>query len=218
MEETPEIINSYGDCTIKQFMRCAFEEKYGGLLIKGEATDEKLKEVFEFIYAQYVDGAGLFQTREFELMGYIDSLDHRIQTVKRFVELQRKFIEQFSVPFASAFYLVKEYGYTLHWNHEYPDLDLFLKKLDQVEAKETKYKSQIDKKIKELFDLRQKKVNKEFTLLESRKEFISMMNRLQQAKFVIDKNETSMEDLSIMIKDQRDQIEDERAQRSFKKR
>lgn len=199
-------------------MQCSFEGKHRVLLLSGEATDLQLQQAFEMIYAQYADLSGLYQTREFELSAYIDNLDKRVHTVERFLELQRLFVTEFETPFVPGFSLMKKYGYNLHWNFENPQIDLFVRKLGQIEMKEKKYRTILNAKINELIEFRKKLIKKEFTLLESRKEFISMMNRLQQAKFVIDKNVTTVEELSIMIKDQRDQVEEERAQRTFKKR
>lgn len=212
------IINIAADCNIKQFMACAFENKHRVLLIDGDATDEELREAFEYIYDQYVDFSGLYATREFELSAYIHSLEVRIATVREFIRLQKKFIDEFNIPFVAAFEVVKKYGHTLHWNHDFPDIDLFLIKLAKVESREVKYKSELKAKEKELFDLQRKRITKEFTLLESRKQFLITLARLQQAKFVIDKKETSVEDLALMIKDQKDQAEDAKMERSFKKR
>lgn len=211
-------INTAADCNIKKFMSCAFDGKCRVLLNDGEATDSELREAFEYIYDQYVDYSGLYATREFELSAYMNSLDVRITTVQEFVKLQRKFIEEFNVPYVAAFWQVKKYGHALYWNRDYPDIDLFLIKLTKVENREAKYKSELKAKEKELFELQRKKITKEFTLLESRKQFLLTLARLQQAKFVISKTETMMDELALMIKDQKDQSDEANAQRSFKTR
>jgi len=211
-------IDNAADCSVKQFMECAFKGKYTVLILDGEPPDDELKRAFELIYDQYTDLSGLFITREFELSAYISSLERRINTVARFIELQKAFIAEFNIPFVTGFGLVKKYGHKLYWNHESPDIDLFLSKLDAIPGKEAKYKTDLAAKKKELFDMQRKKIQGEFNLLESRKQFVMMLNRLQQSKFVIDKNNTSMEEVALMIKDQRDQQEDMRAQQSFKPR
>lgn len=212
------IINTAAECNIKQFMAAAFENKLRVLIIDGDATDEELKEAFEYIYAQYVDISGLYISKEFDLSAYIHSLSNRINTICEFVRLQRKFIEEFSVPFVAAFGIVKKYGHSLYWDNDYPDIELFLIRLGKVESKEAKYISQLKAKENELFELKRKRITKEFTLLESRKQFLITLARLQQAKFVIDKKETSMEEVGLMIKDQKEQSEEAVIQRSFKKR
>jgi hypothetical protein len=212
MPEIPSnIISTAADCTVKQFIQCCFEDKRRVLVIEGEATEEQLKAAFEYIYAQYVDFSGLFQSREFEMCAFINSLDTRVQTMKRFVELQRIFIKDFNVPFVPGLDIAKRYGHNLWWNHNNPDLALFLRKLDQIENREVKYQDKVAQKVKELVDFRSKQEKKEFTLLESRKNFITMLNRLQQARFVIDKNSTTVEELCLMIKDHREQVDAEKA-------
>jgi hypothetical protein len=211
------IIYTAADCTVKQFEQCCFEHKYRVLLIDGDATDDELKAAFEYIYAQYVDFSGLFQSREFEMCAYINTLDTRIQTVKRFLELQRIFIEHFNVPFVPGFDLIKKYGHNLWWNHDSPDLSLFNSKLRQIEMREKKYESVIESKVKELVEFRAKREKKEFSLLETRKSFITMVNRLQQERFVIEKRTTTVEELSLMIKDHRDLRETEKIAKTNKR-
>lgn len=199
------IIHSSADCSVKKFKDCAFAGKYKTLLISGEATEEELKAAFEYIYAEYVDYAELYQSREFEMSAYINWLGNRIGVITRFIELQRRFMKEFESPFIPAFGLVKKYGHHLWWDFAHPDKDAFLKKLMQIEMKEKKYEHELNKKVTELLDLQKKKIKKEHTLLESRKDFITMCNRLQQARFVIDQDKTMVEELALAIKDQRDQ-------------
>jgi hypothetical protein len=211
------IIQAAADCNVDKFMKSAFQEKYRCLLLSGDATDDLLRMAFEIIYAEYVDLAGLYVTREFELSGYIDSLDKRIYTVKRFVSLQRTFLNEFDVPFLPGFALVKKYGHRLYWDFNHPDKDAFLKKLQQIEAGESRYQAELNKKVNELVELRKKRVKKEFTLLESRKQFITSMNRLQQQRYVIDKEKTSMEELGLMVKDYRDQANEAEMQNTIRR-
>jgi hypothetical protein len=210
-------INTAAECTVKQYEACRFEDKLSVLLIEGEVTNEELREAFEFIHGQYVDLSGLYETREFEMSAYINSLTVRINTVHEFIRLQLEFISQFKVPYVPGFYLVKEYGHKLHWDHEAPDIDTFLSRLEKMEMKEAKFKSELKRKEKELSDLQQKKSNGEFTPLESRRQFLTQILRLQQAKYVINKKETTIEEVAYAIKDQKDLQDEDRAQRSFKK-
>lgn len=210
------IIQCAADCNKKQFMQCAFQQKFKCLLITGEATDEQLRIAFELIYAEYVDLAGLYQTREFEMSAYIDSLEKRISSVKRFVELQRLFLKEFDVPFLPGFGIVKKYGHRLYWDFNYPDKDAFLKKLQQIEGAEVRYQAELNKKVNELVEFRKKRVKKEFTLLESRKQFITSMNRLQQNKYVID-DKTSMEEIGLMIKDYKDMAAEADMEKSIRR-
>lgn len=221
-ERTYEIIEDAADCTIKQFIRATFEGKLKVLIVDGNPSEEeykilepKLKNAFEYIYAQYVDISGLYRSQEFEILAYIDSLDKRIWTMKRFVELQRTFMSHFDMPFLPGFAIAEKYGHRLVWNPEYPDL--FKKQLDAIPTKESRYSIKVNEKVKELVELRKKSITKEHSILESRKEFISMLNRLQQHKFVINKSETTVEELGLMIKDYRDQIQTEKMNGKFVK-
>lgn len=211
-----KIVETASDCTIKQFMRCAFENKYDGLVISGKPSQKVLKDAFEFIYAQYVDISGLFLSQEFEILAYIDSLNKRLGTLREYVGLQNGFYSHFGMPYLKGFWIHEKYGYRFTWDPNNPEI--FLQKLNQIPVKESKYKIKIAEKTKELLDLRKKKEKKEHVLLEPRKSFIMTLNRLQQQKFVIDKSTTDMETLALMIKDIRDQQEENKMQSSFKKR
>lgn len=217
-----EIIESAADCNIKRFMAATFEDKLKALITNGNPSEAeykvlepKLRNAFEFIYAQYVDISGLYLSQEFEIVAYINSLEHRLTTMKWFVELQSVFMKEFNVPYLPGLVIAERYGHKLYWDPSYPES--FIKKLEAIPSREAKFKIRIAEKTKELVELRKKQVNKVHTLLETRKDFITMMNRLQQKKFVIDKNETTVEELALMIKDSRDQVETENMQRKFKK-
>lgn len=216
-EFATNIISTAAECNIARFMQCTYEQKYRVLLKEGDAPDDQLQAAAEYIYAQYVDFSGLYLTREFEMCAYINFLDTRNQTIKRFLELQKISLLHFDAPFVPAFETIKKYGHKLWWNAESPDLELFKRKLSQVESKEAKYKTKVEEKVKELIAFRARQHNKQFTLLESRKNFISMLNRLQQSRFVINKNETTVEELGLMIKDQRDEVETNKAMQKIKR-
>jgi hypothetical protein len=211
------IIQRAADCSVKQFIQCSFEGKYKVLLIDGEASDDDLRIAFEYIYAEYADYSGLFQSQEFDIVSYINSLDNRIQFMKRFIDLQRRFIKEFNVPFLPSLNMVKKYGHHVYWDQIYPDKESFLQKLNKIEGRETKYQAIIDKKVGELIALRKKKQTKEHSILESRKDFVTTLNRLSQSGFHIDKDKTSVEELALMVKDRRDEVEESKAQQKIKK-
>lgn len=212
------IINTAAECNIKKFEACRFDNKLRVLIIEGDATDEELREAYEFIHGQYVDLSGLYETREFEMTAYISSLAVRINTVHEFIRLQREFISQFDIPYVPGFYLVKKYGYTLLWDHESPDIDTFLARLEKMESKEAKFKSELKRKQTELSTFQSKHQAGEYTPMESRRQFLTQILRLQQAKYVIIKNETMMEELAYAIRDQKELQDEEKAQQSFKRK
>jgi hypothetical protein len=211
-------INTAAGCNVKQFEDCAFRQQYKVLILEGEPTDLELQQAFELIYAEYVDLSGLFVSKEFDLSAFIHRLEIRKTTIKNFVELQKIFISEFGQPFPQAFHLVKKYGHSLYWNAAGGNLELFLQKLNKIPAKEVRYEIELRNKKTELIELHRKKVKKEFTLLESRKEFVTMLNRLRQSQFVINRNETTVEELALAIADQKEQQEAAKAQNQFKRR
>jgi hypothetical protein len=211
-------IDNAADCVIKQYMECAFKDNFKVLVLEGEPSTEELKRAFALINDQYADISELFITREFELSAYMHSLQTRINSMIWFINLQKQFIEHFGEPYVPAFHIAKKYGHRLFWNPDSPDITLFLNKLEAIPGKEAKYKTELAAKEKELFEMRRKKVQGELTPLETRKQFISMLNRLQQARFVVDKDKTTVEELALMIKDMKDQKDEADAQKTFKKK
>lgn len=212
------IIETSDQCNIEMFMECLFKKRYTALLISGEADEQTLKNAFEIIHAQYVDDSGLYQSAEYDKYAYIDMLQKRINTVENFILLQKEFIYQFDVPCIAAFDIIKRYGHRLSYDVNKPDTVSFIKKLDSIQVRENKYRNECEKKKKELFELQGKKQRNELTTLQTRKEFISMLTKLQQQKFVIDRKITTVEDLSIMIRDCREQAQEQKAKQQFKNR
>lgn len=211
------IINDAGDCSVKRFMDCAFKEKYDVLLVEGIADPLELKNAFEFIYAQYIDLAGLYETREFELYAYITMLEGRINTVKQFIALQRSFVAQFDVPYFKAFGIVRKYGHVLKFSPGQTSTELFLTRLNQIEMMERRIEDERAGKVKQLYDLHKKKIGKQHSIIESRTEFVSMLNRLQQNKFVIDREKTSVEEIGLMIRDCKEQAMEQRMNNKVKR-
>jgi len=199
-------------------MECSFRENYSVLLISGDATNQELRSAFEIIYAQYIDDSGLYQSAEFEKYGYIDSLEKRITTVDRFIYLQTEFIKQFQVPFIPGFEMIAKFGHKLFYNVDSPDIELFLSKLETIRLKEQKYKIELKKRVDELMKMREKKVKNELNLLQSRKQFISMITRLRQQHHVIEYKTTMVEELSIMVRDAMEEKESAKAAKQFKTR
>lgn len=187
---------TYQDCTISQFMNAWFNQDFSVIE----------KDQFVIIYSEYLDTSGLFLNEDFERQGYIQHLNSRINYVKIFVRLQREFISIFDVPFIRDFEFFKnKYGYFLLWKNDKEDFEAQLKK---VEMRELKNESHLEIKLKELEDFRKNKgkdkVEKtnEKSLKESRISFIRMLNSLGKIGYIIDKNSTTIEELSIMIKQQ----------------
>jgi hypothetical protein len=203
-------ISSASECSLRKFMQAWFEEKYSVLIIEGEVEEEILKTAFEKIHLQYVDLSGLGQTHELQMNISIHYLNTRINAVKTFIFLQREFVKNFDTPFLPGLIDFKKYGHSVYWDN---DKEAFLIKLNQIEIKESKFQAQLDAKIKELFDYRKKRDSKQHTPVQSRKEFIQHMNMLNRSGYSIDKDQTTVEEYALMLKD----LGEEREQLKVKK-
>jgi DNA-binding transcriptional MerR regulator len=174
---------------------------------------ELSKEEFDMCYAEYQDTSGLFMSEDFERISYIQHLNQRINYVKMFLRLQREFLSEFDKPFTINFEQFKdEYGYVLKWRD---DKDDFENQLKNVERREQKHHSYLEDKIKELNDLRKQSVklksdDPEDIRIRSRSAFIRMLNSLGKIGYKLDKFTTTVEELSLMIKQQFEDIESQK--------
>lgn len=195
---------AYEKYTILQFQKAWFEEDYSDIT----------KEEFGIVYSEYIDTSGLFMSEDFERQSYIHHLNSRINYVKMFIRLQREFISEFNIPFIRDFEKFKnKYGYNLKWKN---DLDDFENQLSRIESREQKNISFLEDKIKELNNFRKENhggnevltdEEKNVRLQKSRKSFIKMINSLGKLGYSIDKKETTVEELSLMIKQQLEESE-----------
>lgn len=186
---------AYEIYTIQQFMDAWFNNSRD--VIKSE-------EEFAKVYSEYIDTSGLYITEEFDKMAYITFLENRINTIELFIYNQERYYEDFGVPYFPAFEIISKYGHKYKWDG---NGDAFLKFLLNVKTKETKYKSLLSAAEQELDEIRSKN-KKDKSLSEGKKEtstrhsFIRMMNSLCQNGFSISKKDTTVEELSLMIKQQ----------------
>lgn len=187
---------AYENYNIQQFMNAWFKKDYS----------ELSEEEFKVVYAEYQDTSGLFITEDFERQSYIHHLNSRINYIKILLVLQRRFIVDFGMPFIRDFeYLKQQYGYVLIWDG---NIDNFESQLKKIESREIKHTSFLEAKVKELHDSRKENQNKgapddnEESLIKSRLSFIRMLNSLGKIGFRVDKKDTSVEELSLMIKQQ----------------
>lgn len=193
---------AYENYTVEVFENAWFKKDYSVL---SEAE-------FNIVYAEYQDTSGLFLTDDFEKRGYISHLNQRINYVKLFIRLQREFIREFNAPFNRDFEdFKKEYGYVLKWKN---DVDDFEKQLKKIETREGKHTSSLEASVKELIESREKNKKKikpvedEESLKKSRLSFIRMRNSLGKVGYKLDKHTTTVEELSLMIKQQLEEQEE----------
>lgn len=156
------------------------------------------QEQLDTVFNEYIDTAGLYDLDEFNKVAYAQFLSNRINFVKSAIELQRLFFKEFSRPYTPNFKFFKKYGYTLIDDHT------FLEQLENVENGELKWVAQLEIKMKELIDERKKKKKSNEEPKAERGSFVKTLNSLGKIGYKISKNETTMEDLAFMIKEETD--------------
>lgn len=187
---------AFEDYTIKQFMKAWFKEDYS----------EISQSEFKLVYDEYIDASGLFVSEDFDKVSYVNFLLNRINSVKIFLELQIKYLEEFEVPNVEKFSFLKKFGYSLKWNNSCKD---FRNQIESIKSKEIKYVTKLNSSIKEIEEKKEKdKANKkEPSKKDSRNSFIRMLNSLGKNGFRIDNEKTTVEELALMIKQQIEEIE-----------
>lgn len=174
--------------TIGQFMDALYKKDRS--VIK---TEEELLQLKN----EYIDIAGLYESEEFDKVQYIYYLNGRINSMKMSIFLQRKFIEDFGMPYTPDFSKFEEYGHIVIFNG---DLVNFEKRLVDIESIEKTYTSELENSLKELSDLRKNKNKEEVTEQQSRASMIKTINSLGKLGYRISKSETTVEEYSYMIK------------------
>lgn len=186
---------AFENYSIEQFMNAWFKKDYS-------VIDEK---EFQTVYSEYIDVSGLYETDEFEKVSYIHYLNNRKNVMKLLIEFQKKYLSELLIPYQDQS-VFNKYGYFLKWNGS---IDNFLKQLKKIEISEARFSSQLEIKIKELEEFRQKKgkSKKEQTLEEARKSFIRMLISLRKMDYKIDNKTTSVEELALIIRLQCEQAD-----------
>lgn len=179
----------YEDVTIKDFSDAWFREKY----------DKLSKEDFDICYSEYIDAAGMFATEEFDLVSGIHYLTNRINTIKTWVSLQKQSVFLLGEPFLDEIDFLSRYGHHIVWNN---DIEDFNKQLDRIILRDSRYQVDLEQKYKKLDELRSKSNHKILDKKQERELFIRMLNSLSKIGFSINKNETTVEELALMLKAQ----------------
>jgi len=187
-------------------MKCWFDNDLSVLVIDGDFTDEEKRKAFELIHIEYIDLAGLYKNKEFEMLGYMNHLEAKFNVISMSIELQRKFLVEFDIPFLAGFRTFKDHGHSLYWDISNPDKISFLGMLNRIEARNKNTKVQLLEKKNELLLLQKNKVENKHTTIQSRQEFIRTLNALGKYGFQINKNETTVEELALMINDWQKEI------------
>ena len=178
---------------IRQFMAAWFNEDYSFIS----------KKEFDLCYNEYLDSTGLYLSETFEKVAYIHFTLNRINTVKIWIDTQRKFVTEFGIPYTPSFDMVlDEFGYLVNWKDE-ADFEMQLKR---IEAEESMFYSEYEIACKELDDLKKQTKQVPQTKKEQREGFIRTVNSLGKMGFRIDNDSTTVEELSIMIKQQMEEV------------
>lgn len=182
----------YEDINIKTFIKAWFSEDRTVLS----------KEDFDIVYNEYINTAKLFESEQFSKVSYLHYINNRINSISIAIDLQRKFINMFDVPFEENLKFFMKFGHKLIFK----DKESFLQVLSRIELKEKKYISIAENTLKTIIDNKVKKSKGEFTLKDSRESFLSMLNSLGKIGYKIDKETTTVEELALMIKQQSEEV------------
>lgn len=186
---------AFEDVFIKDFIDCWFKKDYSKIS----------KDDFGIIYGEYMDASGLFATQQFDLAIYIQDLTNRLDTIKIFIDLQLRFLEEFGVPYVDHFSFVEQFGHKMIWQDEIQFKELCRK----IISRENKYETILKVKKKQLDDLKKREAGGVvLTETDSRRNFLTMLNGLGKLGYKIDKFTTTVEELALMIKQQKEEYEE----------
>lgn len=181
--------------SIKQYLDARFKKDYSVIS----------KEDLKLISDEYVDTARLYNQEYLEKISYIYFINSRLNSIEFAIEIQTKFLNDFGKPFEEGFNIFKKYSHKLIWNGSKDD---FLNQLKKVSKKESRNRTILVSKVKELEELKKKDLKiEEESEDDARKSFIRTLNSLGKIGYRIDKNETTLEELSLMILQQKEENE-----------
>lgn len=178
--------------TIRQVERAWFNKDYS----------EISEDLFKIIYTEFVDTTGGYIGAHFDKLSYIKLLENRINTVNKFITLQILFVEEFGVAYQKSFEIVKQYGYSVKWAG---DKDRFLQQLEDIKVQESYTNSDLQISIKEFEELENSEKQPEQTLKQKRENWMNCVNSLIKIGYPIDKDKMMFEEISFIIKYEKDQ-------------
>lgn len=159
---------------------------------------------FELVYEEYVDITGAYISQQFDKAVYIRFLANRINTISNFIKLQILFFEEFKQPYVEKFSIVEDFGYNLEWNGSKED---FLKQLENMQDSESWVDSDLKIAVKELEDLKKEEKTEVQSDKEKVKNWMNCVNSLVKVGYSIDKDKMTVQELSFIIKYEKDQIQ-----------
>jgi len=147
------------------------------------------KEDFDIVYSEYIDLTGLYNSKEFELFAYINYLKNRIYTAKTLVWAQLIFLEQFKVPYIDGFEVFERIGHKVSWND---DEKKFIAQMNRISSMTRAKELELRRKEFEFMQLRNAK-KEDKPEIQSRHDFIRMLNSFNKEGYRIDRKETTVE-------------------------
>lgn len=159
-------------------------------------------EEYDTVYTEFIDTAKMYEEEEFQQVSYISYLHGRINSIKIGIRLQREFINNFDIPYIPAFQMFKNNGVSIYWKG---DKENFLSALERIEKGQKKYTSEVENCIKNLMDFRLKKQQGDNPVKIKRETWIKNINTLGKIGYKIDKDKTSVEELALMIVQQKEE-------------
>lgn len=203
MPEINKYISKASECNLTQFMSCAFDNDFTVLIISGKPSPKQLAEAFENIITEYYDISGIDKDmEEIEILRRLKYLELRNQAVSAAIFAQRQAVlsPEIGEPFTEYFSIFSNNGYAPKWTG---DKQAFLKQLDSFERSEASYHKEYEEVKKELEDYYKSEAAKNKPM-NSRKNFIRMVNNIERLGNRIDFNNISLERFAVMVSDYRE--------------
>lgn len=199
-----EIINSASDCNVNKYLACKFNQKYHVLLndYKGRGEDidtdtlERLINAFEIIETEFLDACQV-TVQEINLMRVAQAAQCRYDAIQNYLLVCFESIKAFDEPYFPAIQKLEKHKYVLIWDG---NKDNFIKSLRRIEKSEVKHLIALRNHQKALDDYRNLQETNPTANEHSgnaRRDFISMINYIQKAGWVINFETTSLEQLGI---------------------
>ena len=180
------------DITVRTFMKCLFSKDYTDV---GDFND------FDILYTKYIDLSGLGEQGNLPLCVAIHNLNVRLKFISGYLEFQTKVFNLIKMPHIPHLDDINKYGHKINWNPDEPEM--FLPQLIRIEQKEKRNYVELKSLEKELEEI--KEAEKPETV-SARNSFVIMLNALSKDGYRIDKDNTDMEELSLMIKQHNEDV------------
>lgn len=176
------------DLIIRDFEQAWFKENY-----------EKLsKKDFEQAYCEYMDVSGLYKSKRFQQLSYLNYLSVRVTSIKFAINIEKQFLETFGEPYQDGFEFFKRYKYNIFWDG---DKEKFLNFIAKIEKKEKKNEVDLAIKQKLFIEEQDKSIVDQKSLMQSRHEWIRNINILKKNGYQLDRNKSTVEELALIMKE-----------------